>query len=150
MKKGGSQLTTYEQVSAGGVAYRKSEGRTEIALILTNPERRWQLPKGIIDEGETEEQAALREVREEAGIETEVVAPLDRTEYWFTAARDGSRSRIHKYVHWFLLRYVSGNVTDHDHEVFEARWFDLDKALELLAFKNERGIVKKAKGLLMD
>ncbi len=140
----GEKLATYEQVSAGGVAYRMSEGNTEIALILTNPERRWQLPKGMIDAGETEEQAAQREVREEAGIETELIAELERTEYWFTAERDGTRSRFHKYVHWFLMRYTAGDVADHDHEVFEARWIDADEALNMLAFKNEREIVKKA------
>jgi len=139
---------TLEQISAGGVAYREVDGTIEIAVILTHPEHRWQLPKGMIDEGETEEQAALREVREEAGIEAELIAPIDRTEYWFMADRDGVRSRFHKHVHWFLMRYVSGDVTQHDHEVSESRWATVDKALELLVFKNEREVVQKAVGLI--
>lgn len=148
MKETGGKLVTIEQISAGGVAYRAIDDRIEIAIILTIPERRWQLPKGIIDAGETPEQAALREVREEAGINTELVEALDRTEYWFTAERDGTRSRFHKYVHWFLLKYTGGDVADHDHEVEEARWVEVGEALKLLAFKNERDIVEKAVHLI--
>ncbi|MEO7672754.1 MAG: NUDIX hydrolase [Pyrinomonadaceae bacterium] len=138
------RMHTLEQVSAGGVAFRKTGGRVEIAIILTNPERRWQLPKGMIDAGESTEQAAVREVREEAGIETDLIEPLDKTEYWFSADRDGTRTRFHKFVHWFLMRYRSGNVEDHDHEVFEARWEAADDALAMLVFKNERDVVEKA------
>ena len=148
MKNSREKLVTHEQVSAGGVAYREVDGNIEIAVILTQPEHRWQLPKGMIDPGETEEQAALREVREEAGIQTELIAPIDRTEYWFMAERGGVRTRFHKHVHWFLLRYVSGDVSDHDHEVAEARWATVDKALELLVFKNEREIVEKGVSMI--
>jgi 8-oxo-dGTP diphosphatase len=142
------RLQTLEQVSAGGVAFREIDGRVEIAIILTNPERRWQLPKGMIDAGETPEQAAIREVREEAGIETDLIAGIDKTEYWFSADRDGERTRFHKFVHWFLLRYRSGNVENHDHEVLEARWETVEVALEMLVFKNERDVVEKAVDLI--
>lgn len=138
------RMQTVEQVSAGGVAFREIDGRIEIAIILTNPERRWQLPKGMIDAGESAEQAAVREVREEAGIDTDLIAPLDKTEYWFSAERNGERTRLHKFVHWFLMRYRSGNVEDHDHEVIEARWEAVETALEMLVFKNERDVVEKA------
>ncbi len=138
------RMQTVEQVSAGGVAFREIDGRIEIAIILTNPERRWQLPKGMIDAGESAEQAAVREVREEAGIDTDLIAPLDKTEYWFSADRNGERARLHKFVHWFLMRYRSGNVEDHDDEVIEARWEAVETALEMLVFKNERDVVEKA------
>ncbi len=138
------RMQTVEQVSAGGVAFREIDGRIEIAIILTNPERRWQLPKGMIDAGESAEQAAVREVREEAGIDTDLIAPLDKTEYWFSAERNGERTRLHKFVHWFLMRYRSGNVEDHDDEVIEARWEAVETALEMLVFKNERDVVEKA------
>lgn len=139
-----ARTRSLEQVSAGGVAYRHSGSVVEIAIILTNPERRWQLPKGMIDEGESAEQAAQREVREEAGIETELREELGRTEYWFTADRDGVRTRFHKYVHWFLMRYSGGDVADHDHEVDEARWVSAAESLDLLVFQNERDMVEKA------
>jgi 8-oxo-dGTP pyrophosphatase MutT (NUDIX family) len=144
MKSANERPETLEQTSSGGVAYREKDDGVELAVILTNPENRWQLPKGMIDAGETPEIAARREVREEAGIETEMIAPIDRTEYWFMADRAGKRTRFHKRVHWFLMRYVSGTVEDHDHEVTEARWVSVDEAVQMLVFKNEREIVEKA------
>ncbi|MCC6327504.1 MAG: NUDIX hydrolase [Acidobacteria bacterium] len=142
------KLKTEDQYSAGGVAYRNVDGRLEIAVILTEPERRWQLPKGMIDEGETSEQAAQREVREEAGIDTELVRALDQTEYWYVGNYDGERKRFHKRVSWFLMKYISGDPADHDHEVAEARWATVREALDLLVFKNEREVVEKAVKLI--
>ena len=113
------------------------------------PELRWQLPKGIIDPGETIEEAALREVREESGISAELVSTIDTIEYWFVADRDGKRVRYHKFVHFFLMSYLSGDVADHDHEVDESRWVDIDTALSMLEFKSERDVVTKA-GVMID
>jgi 8-oxo-dGTP pyrophosphatase MutT (NUDIX family) len=136
------------QVSAGGVAFRRVDSKVEIALILVHPSRRWQLPKGTVDAGETLEQTAVREVREEAGVDTIVVAPLETIEYWFVATTGGIKSKIHKFVHFFLLKYLDGEVTRHDHEVAEARWVSFAEALEMLAFKNEIEVVKKAAELI--
>src|SRR5687768_14988335 len=112
-------VPTIEQISAGGVAYRLQNGKIEIAIVHMVPEMRWQLPKGIIDEGETPEAAASREVQEEAGIETEFIGPIDVIEYWFFADYGKGRTRYHKFVHFFLMRYLSGTVEEHDHEVDE-------------------------------
>ena len=141
-------VPTENQVSAGGVAYRRKGDRIEVALISVGPGPRWQLPKGTMIEGETYEETALREVREEAGIETEVVAELDQVEYWFYATQQGKRVRFHKFVHFFLLRYRAGDVNDHDHEVNEARWVDLDRALGILAFDSDRKLVARAAELI--
>lgn len=134
-------METRKQVSAGGAAFRETDGRLEVALVLMIPEMRWQLPKGIIDPGETPEQAALREVREEAGIECELIEPIETIEYWFVDSRSGTQVRIHKFVHFYLMRYVSGDVADHDHEVAEARWFPVDEAIITLAFDSEKSVV---------
>ena len=133
------------QVSAGGVAHRIDDGRIEAVVIKTSLEGRWQLPKGMIDPGETAEIAALREVREEAGIVCEIIEPLDDIEYWFVAAFDGPKKRYHKKVHFYLMKYLEGDVNDHDHEVVEARWVGIDEAERMLAFDGEKDLIVKAK-----
>jgi 8-oxo-dGTP pyrophosphatase MutT (NUDIX family) len=143
-----SRLPILDQVSAGGVAFRTAPSGSEVALISVGPEARWQLPKGLVDPGETPEVTARREVREEAGIETEVVTKIDTIEYWYVGDRRGQRVRFHKFVHFFLLAYKSGQVSDHDHEVNEARWVEIKQAREMLAFKSERLAVEKAEGLI--
>lgn len=139
-----TQPPTATQVSAGGVAYRRQAGQVEVALILVGPRNRWQLPKGAVNQGEAMEAAARREVREETGLETELIGLLDTIEYWFYATRGGERTRFHKMVHFYLMRFISGAVTDHDHEVLEARWVESSQALDMLAFESERGILRKA------
>ncbi len=140
-----AQMETVHQRSAGGVACRDGEAGREMVVIKTTEEGRWQLPKGIVDPGETAEQAALREVREEAGINCELVEPIDTIEYWFVASYDGPKKRYHKKVSFFLMKYISGDVADHDHEVTEARWVPFDDAIRMLAFKNEKDVVEKAR-----
>lgn len=143
-----AEIKTSGQLSAGGVAYRQHDGKVEIALISVGDEERWQLPKGLVGRNETAEEAALREVHEEAGIETELVAPIDEIDYWFYITRGGRRSRIHKSVKFFLMRYTSGDPKDHDQEVNEARWVEIDQARTMLTFKNEQEIVQQAKTLI--
>lgn len=136
------------QVSAGGIVYRDAAGRTEVALVRVGPKKRWQLPKGIVDEGETPVTTAVREVREEAGVEATIVAQLDVIEYWYVGDDAGRRVRFHKFVHLFLMTYVSGDVNDHDYEVDEARWVPLAEAEEMLAFESERKSMRQAASLL--
>jgi 8-oxo-dGTP pyrophosphatase MutT (NUDIX family) len=143
-----SKVPTKLQISAGGVAYRKRDAQVEIALISVGDDNRWQLPKGLIDKGESTEDAAVREVHEEAGIDTDLVEPLDKVEYWYFWNEAGQRVRYHKFVYFYLLRYKSGDVSDHDHEVNEARWFNIDQAINVLAFGSEKKIVEKARELL--
>ena len=141
-------LRTERQVSAGGVVFRRTADGAEVVLICVGEKRRWQLPKGLVDEGESPEEAAAREVREEGGVEGTLVQPLETVEYWYVAtrrARGGSeRVRYHKFVHFFLFEYAAGDVRDHDHEVIEARWLPIDEARERLAFASERRVVAEA------
>lgn len=142
------KIPTLEQISAGGVAFRIRDSKAEVAIVAVNPSRRWQLPKGLIDAGETEAEAALREVREEAGLNCELGEKIEAVEYWYFAQNKGERVRYHKFVHFFLLRYISGDTADHDHEIAEARWVSFDAAIEMLAFKSEKDVVRKAQNLI--
>ena len=125
----------------------RDDGGFDVALIRTH-EGRWQLPKGWIEEGESMEQTARREVREEAGIDAEVVGALDTISYRYTSTYDPEPVRVRKKVHFFLLRYLSGNTADHDDEVVEARWAEIGEAERMLAFKDEKRIVAMAHAAL--
>jgi 8-oxo-dGTP pyrophosphatase MutT (NUDIX family) len=143
------KLPIRRQVSAGGVAFRRGVAGVEVALITPRGTQRWQLPKGLVDVGEGPDMTARREVREEAGIDGEVVAPIETIDYWYVGAdRDGTRARFHKSVHFFLIAYRAGDVGDHDHEVADARWVVIGEAMTLLAFENERRVVEHARGMI--
>lgn len=144
-----SKIQTKLQFSAGGVAFRERDGRIEIVLISVGDDGRWQLPKGLIDKGETTEAAAVREVREEAGVECEPVERIDKVDYWYNWTENGERFRYHKFVYFYLLGYKSGDVADHDQEVNEARWVEVNDAIDMLAFDSERKIVEQAKKILL-
>ena len=102
----------------------------------------------MVDKGESTEEAALREVREEAGIDTEMIDHVDRVEYWYFSNERGQRVRYHKFVYFYLLRYLSGDVRNHDYEVNEARWVEIDDAIKMIAFDNEKKILEQAKDMI--
>jgi 8-oxo-dGTP pyrophosphatase MutT (NUDIX family) len=141
------KFPTREQTSAGGVIFRRENDQVQIAIVCVG-DQRWQLPKGLVEAGERLEQAAVREVREETGIEGEWLAPIETIDYWYVATERGGRVRFHKFVHYFLLRYRSGDVGAHDHEVIEARWVPLDDARTMLTFTNERLVVEQAEAMI--
>ena len=125
------------ETSFGGVAIRGED-----VLVITPAGRRRiiALPKGGPHAGETGEQTAEREVREETGINVEVREPLGDVSYWYR--RDGRR--IRKTVHFYLCEFVSGSTADHDHEVDDARWIPLQEALTALTYPGERELIERA------
>ncbi|HEY0782722.1 MAG TPA: NUDIX hydrolase [Thermoanaerobaculia bacterium] len=134
-------MKTEHHRSAGGIVVCEAR----ILLISTQNGRRWQLPKGHIEEGETAEQAAVREVREETGVTGRVVAPLSPVEYWYF---EKGQRRVHKKVDYYLLEYLSGDAADFDsHEVSGADWFTWDEGLSRLSFGNERRVAEEARRL---
>lgn len=143
-----AKVETLDQVSAGGVAYRWQDSVPQAAIVSVKPSLRWQLPKGIVDSGEAAESTAVREVREEAGIETDLISLIETIEYWYRSTRYGKPVRFHKFVRFYLLEYRRGDVADHDHEVEEARWVRFEEAINMLAFKSEREVVEKARGMI--
>lgn len=139
-----AKIPTITEVSAGGVAYRRQDGVLYVALISVGDEGRWQLPKGRVDSGESTAAAAVREVREEAGVDGDPVSLIDKIQYWFYSKSGNDRKRIHKYVYFYLLEYRTGDVSDHDWEVNEARWVAISDAQTMLAFDSEKKVVEKA------
>ena len=124
----------------------RKDDRLEVCLINPVGRRVWGLPKGGVESGETAAEAALREVAEETGIRGVVERELGSIEYWFYARDRGGR--VHKTVHYFLVRATSGSTAGHDHEVQEARWLAVRDALALMTYPNEREMVRKAAAVL--
>ena len=134
-------MATSTEFSAGGVVVRGDE------TIVIVPTRRaangravLALPKGHVDPGETPAQAATREVREEAGVEAELVEKLGDVRYWYQ--RNGMR--IAKVVSFYLFDYRAGDPADHDAEVEVARWVPLEQAVRELSYRGEREMVRRA------
>ena len=130
-------MSTEKETSYGGVAIRGED-----VLVITPAGRRriTALPKGGPQRGESGEQTAGREVREETGVNVEVREPLGDVSYVY---RRGGR-RIHKTVHFYLCEFVSGSTDDHDHEVDEARWIPLEEARRALTYPGERELIERA------
>jgi 8-oxo-dGTP pyrophosphatase MutT (NUDIX family) len=132
-------------VSSGGVVFRESDGRLETVLCGRSDPVRWSLAKGTPDPGETLEETALREVREETGLEVELGASLGSIEYWFSD-RDND-VRYHKTVHFYLMSPVGGDIGQHDPEFDVVQWFAVDEALDSMAYGNEAGVLRRAVAL---
>lgn len=128
------------EFSAGGVVVRRFRGRPFIAVVRLKGGSVLALPKGHMDEGESTAEAARREVREEAGVEAELVEKLGPVRYWYV--RDGER--VLKVVTFFLFRYRSGSVRDHDEEVEGAEWIPLEEAPARLTYRGEREMAAAA------
>ena len=127
------------EFSAGGLVVRRFRGRPFIAAVQPR-EGVLALPKGHPEDGESMADAAAREVREEAGVEAQLVEKLGDVKYWYTLHGE----RVMKVVSFFLFRYRSGRLADHDHEVEEALWIPLEEAPERLAYKSEKEIAQTA------
>jgi len=122
------------------VVFRRDKGKTAIVICGRTSDGVWGLPKGTPEAGESLEETALREVREETGLEVRIVDKVGVVEYWF--ARQGTR--YHKWVHHYLMEATGGDTNNHDVEYDRVEWRDSRAALRRLTFKNEADMVAKA------
>jgi 8-oxo-dGTP pyrophosphatase MutT (NUDIX family) len=138
-----------DEISAGGLVIDSSgtKGLLIGRIDLKDQSREkllWSLPKGHIEAGESPEQAAIREVREETGIESEIQTSLGVIDFWFMAGG----KRIHKTVHHFVFKEKGGRISPQVSEVDDVRWFPLNEIVDRLAYPDEKKLIARSKELL--
>lgn len=124
------------EFSAGGIVFNKGK----VLLTKHSQNKHWSFPKGLIDPGQTSQEAAIREVKEEGGVEAEIIDKLGYNKYVYTL----NGEKIFKIVTYFLMKYLSGDTKDHDWEVEEAGWYPPEDALKQLTFGQDKELLKKA------
>jgi 8-oxo-dGTP diphosphatase len=138
-----TEVRTRSERSAGGVVFRERDGGIDIVLAARRTKRgdlAWGLAKGLIEPDEDPRDTAVREVREETGLDAEIEEDLGDISYFYV----WEGVRVRKSVRFFLMQATGGDVSKHDHEMEEVRWFDLDEALETASYKSEREVLRKA------
>ncbi len=142
------------EFSAGGVVFKKDSDQTWILVAQHSQHHGWVFPKGLIDPTkrsgqarmETKEDAALREVREETGVIGKILKPLSPIAYWYIWEKE----RIKKTVYYFLMEYISGDISEHDMEMENVEWIPVDEVEERLTFKADQKVWSEAQKLITD
>jgi 8-oxo-dGTP pyrophosphatase MutT (NUDIX family) len=140
-----ARYPTRQAVSAGGLVFEdRPDGRWVVLISRRNAagHLQWTLPKGGLEDDEDLEAAAVREVREETGLDSEILSKLGVVDYWFVWKPD--EVRYHKYVHYYLMGFLGGDTSVHDDEAEDVEWMPIARALDLLTHPNERRLVRLA------
>ncbi|MEJ5173024.1 MAG: NUDIX hydrolase [Hydrogenothermaceae bacterium] len=132
------------EFSAGGVVYKKEEDKIYILLIRNKD--RYGFPKGNVERTEKKEDAAVREVKEETGVDAEIEDYLGNVEYWYRSGTD----TIHKFVYYYLMKYKGGDINPQKDEIEAAEFVDLEKVNELLSFDKDKKVFELAVKKLTD
>jgi len=135
------------EFSAGGVVYKKEDNEIFILLAQHSQHHGWVFPKGLIGdkrENETKESTAIREVEEETGARAKILKPLMPITYWYVFEKE----KIKKTVYYFLMEYLEGDITKHDHEMENVEWITKEKVLEKLTYKSEKTVWQEAEKLI--
>jgi 8-oxo-dGTP pyrophosphatase MutT (NUDIX family) len=136
-------VKTRSEFSAGGVVIRRAPDGIDVALAARRTRKgdlAWGLPKGLVEPGEEPDEAAVREVREETGLEATILSPLGEISYWYVWGDE----RVRKRVAFFLMEATGGDVSQHDHEMEEVGWFPLAEAPRQATYPTERGVLRQA------
>lgn len=133
------------EISAGGVVYRRLNGEVKVLVAKHSGYHKWVLPKGLVEEGESLETTAVREVEEEVGVKAKIISKLEPPEQYTYIFNGG---KIAKTVHYFLMEYVSGDEQEHDFEMEEVKWVTFREADLLLGFEGAKRILATAKQIV--
>jgi 8-oxo-dGTP diphosphatase len=135
------------QFSAGGIVYKKENSKTFILVSQHSQHHGWVFPKGLIGdhvEGENKEETALREVREETGVNGKIIRALNPITYWFIM----NQEKIRKTVYYFLMEYIDGDITRHDDEMESVEWLPANKVEERLTYESDKIVWREASKIL--
>jgi 8-oxo-dGTP pyrophosphatase MutT (NUDIX family) len=135
-----AKLKTTRAESSGGVVLRGSPGALEVVLVGRTEQGTWGLPKGTPKPGESREQTALRETREETGLDARIIEPIDSITYWFALRH----ARVCKTVYYYLMVATGGDTSLHDPEYDRVAWFSTAEALRVMTYPNEADMVRRA------
>jgi tRNA nucleotidyltransferase (CCA-adding enzyme) len=127
-----------KEFSAGGIVFND---QNQVLLICSSQGGFWGFPKGHID-GQASKEAALREVKEEGGIEAEIIDEVGKSQYVVT--NPTTQEQADKEVTYYLMKYLSGNTDHHDGEIAEAKWFSKEEALKIISFPVNKELLNKA------
>src|SRR3990167_5416396 len=130
--------------SSGGIVFKKENSQMFVLVTQHSQHHGWVFPKGLIDKDEDKKTTALREVKEEGGVEAKIIKELEPVEYFYKF----ESQTIKKKVTYFLMEYVSGNIGDHDWEMEAAEWLPVDQVEERLTYKSDKEVFQEAKKLL--
>lgn len=135
------------EFSAGGVVLRNDNNKILILVAQHSHHHGWVFPKGLIGDqikNEKKEDTALREVEEETGVRGKIIKELTPVEYWYQFEGE----RIKKKVYYFLMKYVSGDIKNHDHEMENVEWLGIDEVAKRLTYKSDKQVWSEAKQLI--
>jgi 8-oxo-dGTP pyrophosphatase MutT (NUDIX family) len=135
------------QFSAGGVVLKKENNETLILVSQHSQHHGWVFPKGLIGdhvEREGKEETALREVKEETGIEGKIIRALNPVTYWFVLEGE----KVRKTVYYFLMEYIGGDIAKHDDEMENVEWLPKEKVEERLTYKSDKIVWREVKVLI--
>lgn len=129
------------EFSAGGVIFNP-EGKI-LMILVQDQSGNWTFPKGTIEKGETPERAALREVKEEVGLNAEIVTELQKTDHWYIDKWSKEHAKVHKTVYWYLMK-AAGDPTPQKSEINDARWFETRELQTIQTYKNTNELIQEA------
>ncbi len=137
------------EFSAGGIVFKKEQGKILILLCQHSQHHGWVFPKGFIGDkdefkGQSKEETALREVKEETGIIGKILKPLDPSTYWYEM--DGIKRK--KTVYFFLMEFVSGDIKNHDWEMENVEWLEIDSIKDKLTYSSDKKVWQSAKKII--